>query len=172
MGRSAVRTAIVNYIQSGITAGLIPNLNTAYAYPPKVTPQSDFMPTAIAGADNGAVVYLHIVSQNEKRIAIGGTQNGRKWRQYVIGLIVYHYGISTDSQNLGAENDALMDALVTHILADRNAGDPSVIFQWGEGSDAGGEDIRVQCGMPVLFQQQGAYIFSTIEVTAVEVIDS
>ncbi len=172
MGRYEVRNAIATYLSNGITANSIPYLNKVYPYPPKVTPQTDMLPLTIAGQDSGAVCYIHLISQDEKRIAVGGLHNGRKWREYNVGIVVYQYGVNTQSEVIGQENDTLLDALVSYILADRNAGNASVIFQWGEGTDTGGDDIHVSAGMPVVFNQQGAYVFSTIELMAVEIIDS
>ncbi len=167
MSRTTVRAAVADYLTAGI--GTITNLATVYAHPPKTSPAGDFIPEDIPGQASGAAIYLHFAEQSEQRIAIGGPTSGRKLVTYGLGMVIYLYSSKTTTQAIGADNDALLDSLVAYIRASRTAGNSGAIFQWGEGGLPGGTDVRVMASMPIPRRQQGAYVFSTIETTVLEI---
>lgn len=167
MGRAAVRQAVADYLS---TAG-VTGLGKVYAHPPKFTSEGEFVANNDPGHTSGAVVFIHLRRQSERRIAVGGATSGIKMRVYSVGLICVFRSKTADTQTVGAENDAFLDSLVDAILANRNAGAPAAIFQWGEGDDFGEPDVHVDAEMPRPLRQQVSQVFSVVEVTALEQVN-
>lgn len=168
MGRAAVRQAVADYLTTAGVAGL----GTVYAHPPKFTSEGDFVSTNDPGHTSGAVIYLHLRRQEERRIAVGGATSGIKLRAYSVGMICVFRSKTADTQSVGAENDAFLDSLVEAILANRNAGAPGTVFQWGEGDDFGEPDVHVDAEMPRPLRNQASQVFSVVEVTALEQVNN
>jgi len=169
MPRATVRAAIAAYLEAGIQAQQIPSLSTVFPHPPKFTKETDFTADDDPGAGVGAVVYIHLVDQEEHRVSTGGPTAGDKIRTYTCGLICVLRSKQPTTQDAGAENDAFLDGLTGWIEANRTANSPA-IFQWGEGDMAGGTDIVVKAGMPRPLRQQMSQVFTTIEVTVLEML--
>lgn len=170
MPRATVRQAIANYFTSGI--GTIPSLSTVYQHPPKITPEGDFYQGESPGIEDGAVIYLHLGPHDERRIAIGGPTSGRKARMYPVVLICYLRHKGAKSQDAGAANDAFIDGVTAWIQKNRTANSAGVIFQWGEGDQTGGVDIRVEAAMPKGIRQQASQVFTTVDVTCLEILNT
>jgi hypothetical protein len=170
MPRATVRAAIEAYLQAGITGGDIPFLSTVYAHPPKLTREGDFVAGEAPGTATGAVIYIHLVSHNERRIAIGGAHSGRKARPYDVGLICLLLSKKTDTQQVGADNDSFIDGLTGWIQANRTANSGGPVFQWGEGDGPGTVDLKVEAGMPKTLRGQGSLVWTTVDVTALEIL--
>lgn len=168
MSRATVRAAIATYLTKGAANGTIVYLSTVFQHPPKFTKETTFTTDDTPGTAEGAVIYLHLVDQHEYREAIGGPHSGKKMRVYLCGLICVLRSKKSESQTAGFANDDFLDSLTAYIEATRNAGDPSAIFQWGEGTTAGGNDIVVKAGMPRPIRQQMAQVFTTVEVIVLE----
>lgn len=176
MTRASTTAAVANYL----TAGQVPFLNTVNPYPPKVTTQGEFDLGLNAGT--GAVIFVFIEAQHEKRIAAGGAGiaplapiAGRKWREYTVTLLCFLRSTKQQAEASGADMDTFLDGLVARIEADRTfgtAGTPTAIFQAGEGSDTGGNDIDVQASLPRLVNGQLVQVFAAVKVTVCEVIFS
>lgn len=170
MPRATVRAAIEAYFTAGI--GTIPSLSTVFAHPPKITSEGDFYQGESPGIEDGAVIYLHLGPHDERRIAIAGANGGRKARVYPLVLICYLRHKGPDSQDAGAANDAFIDGVTAWIQANRTANSAGVIFQWGEGDQTGGVDLRVEAAMPKPIRQQASQVFTTIDVTCLEILDT
>lgn len=170
MPRATVRAAIQAYLQSGITGANIPFLSTVYAHPPKLTREGDFATGEAPGTASGAVIYIHLIEHNERRIAIGGPTSGRKARPYQVGLICVLLSKKSDTQLVGADNDTFIDGLTGWIQANRTANSGGAVFQWGEGDGPGTVDMKVEAGMPRPLRQQGSMVWTTVDVTALEIL--
>lgn len=169
MGRAAVRAAMADYFKAGQTAGSLPLLTTVFAAPPKVTPMGDLLDPSKQGQASGGGLYIHLSSHEEHRIAIGGATSGRKQRDYTVGLILCMYSTTPTAEQITNDTDSLIDSITAYIQANRTA-NSSAIFQWGEGNLAGAPDIRVIASMPIVPRLQGGWTWSTLEVTAVEIL--
>lgn len=173
MPRATVRAAITAYLQSGIAAGAIPSLSKVFGHPPALTPEGDFYANQGPGFASGAAIYLHLITHDERRIAIGGATSGRKSRPYHVGLICVLRSTKPDTQIVGADNDLFLDGVTGWIQANRTAGvqEGSTFFQWGEGDEGPGSiDLVVKAGMPKKIRGQSSQVFSTIDVTALEIL--
>jgi hypothetical protein len=176
VSRSTVRAAIVTYLTAKSSSGdsSISYLTNVFGFPAKYTPGREFYDGEDPGILNGAMIYLYFGSDNQRRIALGGAHSGKKYRDYVLTLDCFFRSQEQLSQTAGLNNETFLDDLVTEILADRNAGAPGTIFQWGEGGMSGGQDIFIESFYPELLQVKGAgtttQIFSTLKVSVSEVL--
>ncbi|MDE2106429.1 MAG: hypothetical protein KGL39_54945 [Patescibacteria group bacterium] len=172
MGRKTVRTAIQTYLQTAATAKTLLNVSKIYAHPPKLTPSGTFYAGQDPGHGTGCVIYLHLKRQNESRIAIGGPTNGMKARPYVLTMLCFLRSKKIDTQDVGDDNDEFLDSLTALIEADRSAGAPATIFQWGEGHNLFGVDIDVKAGMPRPLRSGNSQVFSTVDVVVYEILNT
>ena len=168
MGRTTVRGAIQAYLAN---AG-IKFLGNVYAHPPKITSEAEFFETVQPGTASGALIYIHLEQQHEKRIALGGPTSGQKLRPYQVLLICLLRSKKADTEQVGADNDTFLDSLVSAIEANRNAGSPSTVFQWGEGDTTGAVDIQVTATLPRPLRLQSSQVYSEVRVTAVEIVNT
>lgn len=166
MSRATVRAAVAAFL----APPSIPNVGSVQAHPPKLTMAGDFYKMSTAGAGTGMVIRVFLGDQHERRIALGGAHNGRKWRQYTVDLMCTLDSTTSRAEDADSANDTILDALVTRLQSDRQLGAPGVIFQAGEGTESGGDDIRVHAGLPVAMSDSIVRIFSTVTFDCVEVL--
>lgn len=170
MPKSEVRQAIRDYLNPEVAG--ITYLGTVYEALPKVANESDLFNLVPPGAGVGAVIYFFVSRQNERRIAIGGQSNGRKWRQYTVNFLCIFKSDLPDSRAGQVGFDSFFDSFTARIQASRQAGAPGVIFQWGEGGEDGGNDLdfefpipRTRDGGVMLFQAIGTVIAAEVLTT-------
>ena len=172
MSRATVRAAVASYL----TGAGITNLSSVKQFPAKLTPEGDFFEGEDPGHSSGAIIFLYIENQKENRIALGGPHNGRKAIDYTFILDCYLRSTHQKSEDAGFDNEAFLDSLVAAIRADRNAGAPSIIFQWGEGANgaAGGPDIDITSYYPrqINGKASATQVTSVVRVSVVEIIDN
>lgn len=165
MPRADVRAGIQKYLSN---AG-IADLGQVFAHAPKITPAQDLYEHTPPGEGTGAVIYIHLEKQNGHRVAMGGPTSGKKIRVYLVTLVCYLRSRKPDTQEVGADNDAFLDALVGAIEASRTAA--GAVFQWGEGTVVGATDIDVDADMPRGLGKLGvSQVFSTVRVYALEML--
>lgn len=170
MPRSTIRSAVVSYLQNaGIT-----NLSTVKGHPARFTGDMEFFAGEDPGHSTGAIVYVYIENASETRIALGGAHNGRKAVEYTVVLDCFLRSVKNRSEEVGQDNDDFLDSLVAAIRADRQAGAPSVIFQWGEGVMPGSADITVTSYYPRVLTGGNAtlQVYSTVRVQVVEILNT
>jgi len=172
MSRQTVRAAVASYLSPATSQ--LPFLGNVYAHPAKFTPEGDFFDGQDPGHSNGVVMFIYIGRQDERRAALGGPHNGRKVVEYDLILDCFIRTMGSKAEDCGAASDQFLDALVAYIRADRNAGNPSVIFQWGEGSYPGSVDIEVQALYPKSLRGslQASQVYATVRTKVVEIVDS
>lgn len=167
MSKTSVRNAVFDYLKpetSGITY-----LGALYPALPKVPNESDLFNFVPAGTGVGAVIYMFIESQEETRIALGGIHDGRKWRPYSLSLLCVMKSDLDNPVDGQIAFDLFIDSLTEYIEADRNAGNPQVVFQWGEGGVNGGPDLRFDFPVPKTLDG-GVMVFQAVgHITTVEV---
>lgn len=161
MPKTQVREAIAAFLDPSVSN--IPSLGAVYQALPKVANEEDLFQLQPAGTGTGAVIYVFITNQSEKRAALGGANSGKKIREYEVSLLCI---LKSDLETSLAGQEAfdtMIDALTARVQSDRTAGtDGDPIFQWGEGTDVGAPDIRFEYPVPrtahggvVLFQAVG-----------------
>jgi len=172
MSRATVRAAVASYLAPATSH--ISFLSNVYSHPAKFTPEGDFFEGQDPGHTTGAVLFLYIGRQHETRAALGGPHHGRKVIEYDLMMDCFIRSMAPQSETAGADSDTFLDEMVAYIRADRNAGNPSVIFQWGEGSFPGSPDIEVDALYPRTLKGSGqvSQVYATIRTKVVEIIDS
>lgn len=179
VGRQYVRAAIDDYIQAGIQSDSdLPGFATFFPHPPKITDEGDFV---VAGEDPGhsmgTVAYLWIGKVVHKRLATGGPTSGNKAAIYPCVFICFTRSTAKLSQDCGIANDIFVDGLRAYIEASRTAGTSigvpaptGTIWQWGEGTHFGQEDIEEDFTMPrSLAKKLGVtQVFGTLSVIAMQ----
>lgn len=167
--RTNVRSAIQAYLDP--SKSNIANLGAVYAYPAKFTPEGDFFQNEDPGHSTGAVIFIYLGRQSEKRIALGGAHSGEKATELEIVLDCFIRSTSNKSEDCGLAADQFLDSLVDYIRADRQAGAPSVIFQWGEGAYPGGQDIEIQALYPrnLMGAMKATQVYASVRTTVVTI---
>lgn len=159
MPKTEVTAALLNYLtpeNSNITY-----LGTVYPALPKVSDESDLFRFVPPGTGVGALIYMFCSRQSERRIALAGQHNGRKFRIYEFTLLSILKSDLPQASDGQAAFNTYMDSLTAWIQADRNAGTEAlslggtgpyagtgVIFQMGEGGINEGVDIEVDYPVP------------------------
>lgn len=170
MPKTEVRNALYAYLEPSVSH--ITYLGSVYPALPKVANESDLFNFVPPGTGVGAVMYMFIENQEETRIAFGGPKSGRKFRPYGLSLLCVMKSDLAQASDGQAAFDEFIDSLTGYIEADRNAGDPSVIFQWGEGSEHAGPDIHIDYPVPKTVNG-GVMLFQAIvRVTVCEVLNT
>jgi hypothetical protein len=149
VGRASVRAAIAAYFTPAAVGAC---LSTTYAARPKQIPQTAFKFSANGGS--GAVLVVHLTTDDEHRVALGGAHSGGKFDVHDIALELKFQSVKTDAIAAQADHDALVDAVKTLLRADRTLGTGGVpIWQAGEDGDLGNVGIRFDMAEPVLTKQ-------------------
>lgn len=133
MSRATVRSAVQTFFAPPAVSGL----NEVYTSFPKRIPGGDFRKGQASGTKSGAVGVVHIISEREERIAIGGPTSGKKWVHYTVELQVYCHSIETHAETAMAFFDSVIDGIKDHLRSDRWLNDYPVIFEAGERELAG-----------------------------------
>jgi len=167
MSRTAVRNQIATYLEGAN----VTFLNSVKKFPAKFTSEMEFFQGEDPGHSSGCIVYLYIATQKETRIAVGGAHNGRKAVEYEFVLDCFMRSTHRKSEDAGVDNDSFLDSLVTAIRADRNAGNASLIFQWGEGNFPGGVDLDITSYYPRTINGSATtmQVYSQVRVTVIEI---
>jgi hypothetical protein len=94
--------------------------------------------------------------------------------EYTWVMDCYFRSTLKQSEDVGSANEDFLDSLITAIRANRNAGAPGIVFQWGEGVNPGSADIEVTSYYPrqLAGAQAVTQVFSSVRVIALEEIDS
>jgi hypothetical protein len=164
MSRTAVRASIQAYLSNAN----IKFLGTVFAHAPKWTNETDFVANGYPGQGSGVVIYVHLRHQSEYRFALGGATSGMKMRAYKCNLICLMNSKKTSAEECDADNDTFLDSLTAAIQANRNAGNPAAVFQWGEGDTLYGVDVIIDSRFPQPIRQQSMRQFSLAEVAVLE----
>lgn len=164
MSRQAVRAAIQQYLSTSD----ISYVGTVFSHPPKWTNETDFVANGYPGQGSGVVIYIHLRHQSEFRFALGGATSGMKMRMYKCTLICLMNSKKTNAEDCDADNDTFLDSLVAAIQANRNAGSPAAVFQWGEGDTLYGVDVVIDTTFPKPIRQQTMRQRSLCEVAVLE----
>ena len=163
MSRQTVRQAIAAFF----TPATVTNLAAIHAYPAKVTNEGEFV--LPSGVGMGGIVWVQLVAQREKRISLGGPSSGIKWRTYQAVLLCLYRSNDPKSEDAGLACDQFLDSLVARLQSDRKI-NSTVVFQAGEGSDTGGDDIEVDCSLPRQRQGGLSQVFATVNFTVAEML--
>ena len=167
MSRTTVRNQFVNYLNSaGITY-----LSEVKTFPAKFTPEGDFYDGQDPGHQQGCIVFPYIEGQREKRIELTGPTGGGKEIHYEVVFTCFFRSTKRQSEDAGIDSETFLDSFTNAIRKSKNCGGSGPIFQWGEGSTIGGDDIEVVSYYPRQINGSAAItqVISTVRVMVVEI---
>jgi hypothetical protein len=150
MGFATTRAAITSYLQDQMTAGNLPSIASISSAPQPINVADIYYQASGTSSGDevniGAAVWLYLAEAHSLLYAPPANWG----QQYTLDLIVLVNDPSGDGVNAQIIMDNALDELRSVIRANRNAGDPSVVFAWGVGDllHAGSEDIRIMQHFP------------------------
>src|SRR5258708_6279921 len=169
LGRKGTRQAVAAYFGSGSVAGL----NTVYTGEPRVVPEKGYLVGTSAGTKSGAQGWPWIEAQRDKRIAFTGGPSPSglqaKLVLYEVSFSIRFWSLQAKGETALDDHDAILDAFVTRLRADRTLG--GTMWQAGEGDTNEAEDIHVVSGYPKERKATGPIvIWSMIRFLPIEAI--
>ena len=120
MGMSDVYGAIAYYLDP--VNSNIQYLGSVYPALPKTAQESDLFTFTPPGEGLGAIIYMHVASKYDDRIALGGEHDGRKFIPYTLSLLCTFKSDLPQASDAQAAFNKFIDALDAYIRADRTAG--------------------------------------------------
>ena len=145
----ASRVAVTNAIQTYLAGAGVTYLADIYPYPAKFTPEGEFFSGEDPGTDSGAMIFMRLSTQHDVRMSLQGLPPGGKMVYYKLELTNLFRSTKPESQDAGADNDTFLDSLLTTIRASKTAGTTDgTVWQWGEGSTRGGNDLNLEVFYP------------------------
>lgn len=175
MSASQLRAAITAWLQPPA----VPGLTRVYPAFPVFAPGQDWR--LEEGQGSGAVGYVHLAQQRERRITIGGEHGGTKQVMWQVALVlVYRHLLPSSVIDSGEDTaagwagpyDRLIDAVCERLRADRTLGTGgAVVWQAAEGSgDGAGDDLVIDSDLPAVNAGQVVQ-FTAITFTAIQMIN-
>src|SRR4051812_17020786 len=110
MSRTTVRAGIGAWLTANVAG-----VNTFYVAMPRVIPGDAFFNPATYGGAAGCVAIIDIMSDHEKRIALGGEHSGWKRVDYVVGLQLFFRQVAPAATTGGDSAIVAMQAFDTII---------------------------------------------------------
>lgn len=168
MSDNAVRVALRTFFQTPT----IPGLTKIYLDQPTIIQGANWDVQTKLGW--GAVGFIHLDTSRESRVTLGAAIGGSKQVNHTVGLVIQFQYLIPSTLPAGQEEDSwvgpfdsIIDGIKTRIRSDPTAGNPSVIFQFGQ--DNG--DIRVTRDLPQ--DDIGRVIvFAVVEFDVTEIIQA
>ena len=146
MGRASVRAQIASYFSP---ASVGHGLGTTYRSRPKRIPAEAF---GLSGANgSGAVLVIHLPEDDEHPVTIGPENAAQKFDVHEVAMELLFQSVKVDATAAQDDHDALVDAIMALLRADRTLGSTNFVPIWQAGRDEFG--IRVQFTEPVLGKQ-------------------
>ena len=137
-GRAAVRSTLATFIGNPPVQGI----NQVFtAFPKRI----DFQVNALPSQLSRCAAVIHIDSERENRLAIGGATNGWKRIDYSVNIQLFHHSMERKSEDAMADFDNVVDNLKAKLRSDHQFGDPSGNLVW-QGAEP---VISVSYGEPV-----------------------
>lgn len=161
VGRTQVRSTLAAFIQPPAVGGV----NQVFTSFPK---RINFQVNALAGERNRSVVVIHIESETESRIAVGGAFNGWKRVDYTVVLQLFHHSLERESQDAMDNFDMVVDNLKEKLRSDHNFGDPSGTLVWQGAEPA----IDATYGEPVSQNGTSTETWASLRFTVTQMIQA
>ena len=164
------RQAVVNAIASYLGGAGITFLSSSnvFGYPPKVTSEGDFYLEG-PGVQEGAMIFMRLATQRERRIELRGATGGGKMITYSLQMVIFFRSTKKKSQDAASDCDSFLDSLLIAIRASKTAGtNDGTVFQWGEGTEDGGEDVQLEVGFPVIVNGSVSQINARLDVLVLQ----
>ena len=160
-GRAAVRSVIANFIGQPNVQGI----NQVFtAFPKRI----DFQVNALPSQQSRAAAVIHIESERETRLAIGGATSGIKQVDYTVVIQIFHHSMERKSEDAMADFDTTIDNLKEKLRSDHTFGDPSSNLVWQGAEPA----IDVSYGEPVSNDGTSTETWASLRFTVTQMIQA
>ena len=160
-GRAAVRSTLANFIGQPNVQGL----NQVFTSFPK---RIDFQVNALPSQLSRAAAVIHIESERENRLAIGGATSGIKRIDYTVVIQIFHHSMERDSQDAMNDFDITIDNLNEKLRSDHTFGDPSSNLIW-QGAEP---SIDVSYGEPMSNDGTSTETWASLRFTVTQMIQA
>ena len=160
-GRAAVRSTLANFIGNPPVQGI----NQIFTSFPK---RIDFQVNALPSQLSRCAAVIHIDSERENRLAIGGATNGWKRIDYSVNIQLFHHSMERKSEDAMADFDNVVDNLKAKLRSDHQFGDPSGNLVW-QGAEP---VINVTFGEPVSNDGTSTEIWATLNFDVTQMIQA
>ena len=160
MSRATVRAAVAEFF----APPAVPGLNKVFTAMPKRVEGTWFRYGQPAGTLSGMVAVVHIESEDEERIAIGGEHGGKKWVHYTVALDLYSHSVHRHAEDAMNDFDAVVDGVKDRLRSDRRLNDWPVIFEAGE------RQLSGEYGEPVVNADGSTEIWGRVRFEVSEVL--
>ena len=160
-GRAAVRSTLANFIGQPNVQGI----NQVFtAFPKRI----DFQVNSLPSQQSRAAAVIHIESERETRLAIGGATSGIKQVDYTVVIQVFHHSMERKSEDAMADFDTTIDNLKEKLRSDHTFGDPSSNLVWQGAEPA----IDVSYGEPVSNDGTSTETWASLRFTVTQMIQA
>jgi len=122
-GRKDVRSTLATFIAPPKVDGI----NQVFTSFPK---RIDFQVNALPSQLSRCAAVIHIESENENRLAIGGAHSGVKRIDYSVAIQLFHHSLERNSEDAMNNLDYVIDSLKAVLRSDHQFGDPSGNLVW------------------------------------------
>ena len=160
-GRAAVRSTLANFIGQPNVQGL----NQVFTSFPK---RIDFQVNALPSQLSRAAAVIHIESERENRLAIGGATSGIKRIDYTVVIQIFHHSMERDSQDAMNDFDITIDNIKEKLRSDHTFGDPSSNLIW-QGAEP---SIDVSYGEPMSNDGTSTETWASLRFTVTQMIQA
>ena len=122
-GRKDVRSTLATFIAPPKVDGI----NQVFTSFPK---RIDFQVNALPSQLSRCAAVIHIESENENRLAIGGAHSGIKRIDYSVAIQLFHHSMERNSEDAMNNLDYVIDSLKAVLRSDHQFGDTSGNLVW------------------------------------------
>ena len=161
IGRKAVRATLAQFIAPPAVDGI----NQVFTSFPK---RIDFQVNALPSQLSRCAAVIHIESENENRLAIGGAHSGIKRIDYAVAIQLFHHSMERNSEDAMNDLDNVIDNLKTVLRSDHQFGDTTGTLVW-----QGGEPIiQVAYGEPLSNDGTSTETWASVRFTVTQMIQA
>jgi len=158
MSRAQVRTKVASWIAANPPT----NLNQVFTSFPK---RINFQQNSTAGQMTRAALVVHIMSEDESRIAVGGASDGWKRIDYQVDCQIFCHSMQNYAQDAMDDFDAIVDAVKDQLRAGGHrlgestgdviwqAAEPGISATYGEPVTNDGGAVELWCSLIITVTQ-------------------
>ena len=123
VGRKQVRSTLASFLQPPNVDGI----NQVFtSFPKRINFQVNALPSDLSRC----AAVIHIESEQESRIAVGGAHNGWKRIDYGIVIQLFHHSSERQAEDAMNHFDNVIDNLKDRLRSDHRFGDESGTLVW------------------------------------------
>jgi hypothetical protein len=123
VGRKEVRSTLATFIQPPNVAGI----NQVFTSFPK---RINFQVNSLPSDKSRCAAVIHIESETESRLAIGGAHSGIKRIDYAVAVQLFHHSSENDAEDAMHHFDYVVDNLKDKLRSDHQFGDSTGVLTW------------------------------------------